>query len=34
MMINRAVSGHYWNMVALKVAHNFKPLVERVIATP
>ena len=32
MMINRAVSGHYWNMVSLKVIENFRPHVDRVVA--
>lgn len=32
MMINRAVSGHYWNMVALKVDDNFKPQVDRMLS--
>ncbi len=34
MMINRAVSGHYWNMVALKVQENFEPLVSRLVIAP
>lgn len=32
MMINRTVSGHYWNMIHLKVNDNFKPLTEHYIA--
>ena len=31
MMINRTISGHYWNMINLKVKDNFKPLLEEVI---
>ncbi|MEC7120756.1 MAG: AarF/ABC1/UbiB kinase family protein [Pseudomonadota bacterium] len=31
MMINRAISGHYWNMVSLKVEDNFKPKLDRMI---
>lgn len=31
MMINRTLSGHYWNMIHLKVKDNFKPLLEEVI---
>lgn len=34
MMINRAVSGHYWNMVSLKVIDDFSPQVERLLPTP
>lgn len=32
IMINRTVSGHYWNMIHLKVSDNFKPLTEHYIA--
>jgi predicted unusual protein kinase regulating ubiquinone biosynthesis (AarF/ABC1/UbiB family) len=32
MMINRTVSGHYWNMIHLKVNDNFKPLTEHYIS--
>lgn len=31
MMISRTISGHYWNMINLKVKDNFKPLLEEVI---
>lgn len=28
IMVNRTISGHYWNMVHLKINQNFKPLTE------
>ncbi len=31
MMLNRTISGHYWNMINLKVKDNFKPLLEEII---
>lgn len=31
MMLNRTISGHYWNMINLKVKDNFKPLLEEVV---
>ncbi|MFA9204480.1 MAG: hypothetical protein ACEQSD_10830, partial [Flavobacteriales bacterium] len=33
MMINRAVSGHYWNLVALKVFDNFQPKIQRILGS-
>lgn len=32
MMVNRTISGHYWNMIHLKVNDNFQPLTEHYIA--
>lgn len=31
MMLNRTISGHYWNLINLKVKDNFKPLLEEVV---
>ncbi|WP_410210507.1 ABC1 kinase family protein [Aquirhabdus sp.] len=32
MMVNRTISGHYWNMIHLKVNYDFKALTEQYIA--
>lgn len=34
MMLNRTISGHYWNMINLKVKDNFKPLLQEVVPLP
>ena len=31
MMLNRTISGQYWNMISLKVNDNFRPLLEEVV---
>lgn len=31
LMLNRTISGHYWNLIHLKVKDNFKPLFEQIV---
>ena len=34
MMLNRTISGQYWNMISLKVNDNFRPLLQEVVKLP
>ena len=34
LMVNRTISGHYWNLIHLKVQDNFNPLFEEFVPLP